>query len=179
MPTDFDRLWLLGFVIFISSNILGSFVQIASLPVVILAPLGAVSLLWNAFFARLLLGDVFSPWMILGTILIAGGAILIAFFGIVPEQTRSLEDLLALFGRPTFIVYFSLLGFVTFVCLSIVSYLLSVSFATFHIIFLRHISPNSPFHAELRNPFRRTATLLQGIFHPHLLILIFQHMLRI
>ncbi|KIM48207.1 hypothetical protein M413DRAFT_439927 [Hebeloma cylindrosporum] len=112
-------LWLLGFVIFISSNVLGSFVQIASLPVVILAPLGAVSLLWNAFFARLLLGDVFSPWMILGTILIAGGAILIAFFGIVPEQTRSLEDLLALFRRPTFIVYFSLLGFVTFVCLAI------------------------------------------------------------
>ncbi|KAF9526487.1 hypothetical protein CPB83DRAFT_857899 [Crepidotus variabilis] len=112
-------LWLLGFVVFISSNILGSFVQIASLPVVILAPLGAVSLLWNAFFARLLLGDLFSPWMVLGTIFIAGGAILIAVFGIVPEQTRSLEDLLALFTRPTFIVYFSILGFVTVVCLAI------------------------------------------------------------
>ncbi|KAF8213053.1 hypothetical protein K438DRAFT_1072691 [Mycena galopus ATCC 62051] len=103
-------LWLLGFAIFISSNIIGSLVQIASLPVVILAPLGAVSLLWNAFFARLLLGDVFSLWMVLGTLLIAGGAILIAVFGIVPEPTRSLEDLLELFRRPTFIVYFSLLG---------------------------------------------------------------------
>ncbi|KAJ7706187.1 hypothetical protein B0H17DRAFT_1036094 [Mycena rosella] len=103
-------LWLLGFAIFISSNIIGSLVQIASLPVVILAPLGAVSLLWNAFFARLLLGDVFSPWMVLGTLFIAGGAILIAIFGIVPEPTRSLEDLLALFRRPTFVVYFSLLG---------------------------------------------------------------------
>jgi drug/metabolite transporter (DMT)-like permease len=104
------RLWLLGFAIFISSNIIGSLVQIASLPVVILAPLGAVSLLWNAFFARLLLGDVFSPWMVLGTLFIAGGAILIAIFGIVPEPTRSLEDLLELFRRPAFIVYFSLLG---------------------------------------------------------------------
>ncbi|KAF8168102.1 hypothetical protein B0H34DRAFT_45699 [Crassisporium funariophilum] len=112
-------LWLLGFTIFFSSNIIGSFVQIASLPVVILAPLGAVSLLWNAFFARLLLGDVFSLWMILGTILIAGGAILIAFFGIVPEPTRSLEDLLVLFRRPAFVVYFSILGFVVFVCLAI------------------------------------------------------------
>jgi uncharacterized membrane protein len=112
-------LWLLGFAIFISSNVIGSFVQIASLPVVILAPLGAVSLLWNAFFARLLLGDVFSPWMVLGTILIAGGAILIAFFGIVPEQTRSLEDLLALFRRPTFIVYFSILGFIVFASLAV------------------------------------------------------------
>lgn len=112
-------LWLLGFAIFISSNLLGSLVQIASLPVVILAPLGAVSLLWNAFFARLLLGDVFSPWMVLGTVLIAGGAVLIGIFGIVPEPTRSLEDLIRLFTRPTFVLYFSLLGFLVVVCLAI------------------------------------------------------------
>ena len=134
------RLWLLGFGqladlhtpktcfaepfalgIFITSNILGSLFQIASLPVVILAPLGAVSLLWNAFFARLLLGDVFSAWMVLGTILIAGGAVLIAVFGIVPEPTHSLEDLLVLFNRPAFVVYFSLLGFFVAVALVIVS----------------------------------------------------------
>jgi hypothetical protein len=96
-------------------------VQIASLPVVILAPLGAVSLLWNAFFARLLLGDVFSPWMLVGTLLIAGGAVLIAIFGIVPEPTHSLDDLLALFRRPTFVAYFSLLGAVVVISLAIVS----------------------------------------------------------
>jgi magnesium transporter len=107
-------------VIFISSNIIGALVQIASLPVVILAPLGAVSLLWNAFFARFILGDVFSLWMILGTFFIAGGAVLIAIFGIVPEPTRSLEDLLELWGRPAFVAYFSLLGFVVVVCLIIV-----------------------------------------------------------
>ncbi|KAI0068198.1 hypothetical protein BV25DRAFT_1793338 [Artomyces pyxidatus] len=112
-------LWLLGFAIFFFSNILGSIFQIASLPVVILAPLGAVSLLWNAFFARLLLGDVFSPWMILGTLLIAGGAVLIAVFGIVPEPTHSLEDLLVLFRRPAFVAYFSLLAFAVVVCLVI------------------------------------------------------------
>ncbi|KAJ3890117.1 hypothetical protein GG344DRAFT_89055 [Lentinula edodes] len=112
-------LWIFGFGIFISSNILGSLVQIASLPVVILAPLGAVSLLWNAFFARLILGDVFSSWMILATLFIAGGAVLIAIFGIVPEPTRSLEDLLELFRRPTFVIYFSLLGAVVFVSLAI------------------------------------------------------------
>ncbi|KAL1741875.1 hypothetical protein HDZ31DRAFT_44476 [Schizophyllum fasciatum] len=110
-------MWIVGFLIFISSNILGSLVQIASLPVVILAPLGAVSLLWNAFFARLILGDVFSPWMVLGTILIAGGAVLIAVFGIVPEQTRSLEDLLELFRRSGFVAYFSILGVVVAISL--------------------------------------------------------------
>ncbi len=106
--------------IFISSNLFGSIFQIASLPVVILAPLGAVSLLWNAFFARLILGDVFSPWMLLSTLCIAGGAVLIAVFGIVPEPNHSLEDLLALFSRPAFIVYFSLLGIFTVVSLVIV-----------------------------------------------------------
>lgn len=120
--------------IFISSNLFGSIFQIASLPVVILAPLGAVSLLWNAFFARLILGDVFSPWMALSTLCIAGGAVMIAVFGIVPEPTRSLEDLLLLFNRPTFIVYFSLLGVFTVVSLAIVSALLVVD----------RLSPNPP-----------------------------------
>jgi len=108
-------------VIFITSNILGSVFQLASLPVVILAPLGAVSLLWNAFFACFILGDVFSLWMILGTLLIAGGAVLIAIFGTVPEPTHSLEDLLILFARPAFVAYFTLLGLTVLVCLAIVS----------------------------------------------------------
>jgi hypothetical protein len=71
----------------------------------------------------LILGDVFSPWMVVGTFLIAGGAVLIAIFGIVPEPTHSLEALLALFRRPTFIVYFSLLGAFVVVSLAIVSLL--------------------------------------------------------
>ncbi|PSS37753.1 hypothetical protein PHLCEN_2v446 [Hermanssonia centrifuga] len=116
---DAPYVWRSSSGIFISSNLFGSVFQIASLPVVILAPLGAVSLLWNAFFARLILGDVFSPWMVISTLCIAGGAVLIAIFGIVPEPTRSVEDLLLLFNRPAFIVYFSLLGLFTLVCLVI------------------------------------------------------------
>ncbi|KAJ8584315.1 hypothetical protein M405DRAFT_798173 [Rhizopogon salebrosus TDB-379] len=111
-------LWLIGFAIFMTSNILGSFIQIASLPVVILAPLGAVSLLWNALFARLLL----RPRMLLGTALIAGGAALIAIYGIVPETTRSLDELMALFARPAFIGWFCAEGFVLLVCLLITHY---------------------------------------------------------
>lgn len=88
---------------------------------VILAPLGAVSLLWNALFARILLGDAFSHFMAIGTLLIAGGAVLIAVFGIVPEPTHSLEDLLKLFQREAFVVYFSLLGAVLGVVLIVVS----------------------------------------------------------
>ncbi|KAF9241377.1 hypothetical protein BU15DRAFT_44922 [Melanogaster broomeanus] len=106
-------LWLLGFAIFLGSNIFGSLVQIASLPVVILAPLGAVSLLWNALFAGLL----FRPPLVLGTALIAGGAALIAVYGIVPETPRSLDELMTLFARPAFIAWFCVEGAVVLVCL--------------------------------------------------------------
>ncbi|KAG2154834.1 hypothetical protein DEU56DRAFT_725867 [Suillus clintonianus] len=106
-------LWLIGFAIFLISNVFGSFIQIASLPVVILAPLGAVSLLWNALFANLLL----RPRMLLGTALIAGGAALIAIYGIVPETTRSLDELMSLFARPAFIFWFCAEGFILLVCL--------------------------------------------------------------
>ncbi|KAH7345066.1 hypothetical protein B0J17DRAFT_638186 [Rhizoctonia solani] len=117
---DYRRpLWLVGFGIFISSNILGSLFQIASLPVVILAPLGAVSLLWNAFFARLILGDLFSKYMVLGTLFVSTGAVLIAVFGIVSETTHSLDDLLRLFRRPTFVAYFTLLGCAVIIALII------------------------------------------------------------
>lgn len=61
------RLWLIGFSIFITSNVLGTIFQVGALPIVVLAPLGAVSLLWNALFARLLLGDVFTRYMVLGS----------------------------------------------------------------------------------------------------------------
>lgn len=106
-------LWLLGFVVFITSNVLGSFVQVASLPVVILAPLGAVSLLWNALFARLLL----RPPLILGTALIGGGAALIAVYGIMPETTRGLDELIALFVRPAFLGWFCAEAALVVVCL--------------------------------------------------------------
>ncbi|KAK3835909.1 MAG: hypothetical protein JOS17DRAFT_772302 [Linnemannia elongata] len=53
-------LWHLGFHTYILSNLTGTIFSIGYLPVIILAPLGAVTLVFNALFARLLLGDTFS-----------------------------------------------------------------------------------------------------------------------
>lgn len=118
-------LWLFGFIIFITSNVFGSVAQIASLPVVILAPLGAVSLLWNALFARLIL----RPPLILGTALIGGGAALIAVYGVVPgpETSRSVNELIALFARPAFLAWFCVEGAIVVVCL-IVTHIIEYSF---------------------------------------------------
>lgn len=59
-------LWHLGFHTYILSNLTGTIFSIGYLPVIILAPLGAVTLVFNALFARLLLGDVFSRQSAIG-----------------------------------------------------------------------------------------------------------------
>ncbi|KAF9203042.1 hypothetical protein BGZ49_006872 [Haplosporangium sp. Z 27] len=104
-------LWHLGFHTYILSNLTGTLFSIGYLPVIILAPLGAVTLVFNALFARLLLGDHFSRQSALGTFLILLGAVMIGLFGIVPEPSHSLEDLIQLWKRPAFIIYFSLIEF--------------------------------------------------------------------
>lgn len=81
---DFRRpLWITGFLVFICSNLCGAspfgpssrltlvvfsgtIFQIGALPIVVLGPLGAVSLLYNAFFAKVILGDRFSLHLIAG-----------------------------------------------------------------------------------------------------------------
>ncbi|GAA96943.1 uncharacterized protein L969DRAFT_90346 [Mixia osmundae IAM 14324] len=103
-------LWITGFTIFFTSNILGSIFQLGALPIVVLAPLGAISLLSNAVFSRILLGDHFSRFLVVGTILIAGGAALIAVFGILPEPSHTLDELVRLYARPAFLIWIGLLG---------------------------------------------------------------------
>lgn len=47
----------------------------------------------------------------MGTLLIAAGAVLIAVFGTVEEPAHSLDELIALYHRPAFIAWFSVLCF--------------------------------------------------------------------
>lgn len=138
-------LWLVGFAIFISSNLFGTVFQIGALPIVILAPLGAVSLLWNALLSRILLGDLFSATTLVGTLLIAGGATLIAIFGVVPEQNHNLDELLALFRRPGFVVYITLMSVAVAVVLVTVSSLMT-DFSQ-GVPYLTHLSlPSESYH---------------------------------
>ncbi|OZJ06683.1 hypothetical protein BZG36_00434 [Bifiguratus adelaidae] len=108
-------LWIAGFTTYITANIIGSVFAIGYLPIVILAPIGAMGLIFNAFFARVILGDPFTKQTALGTILTAVGAMLIGLFGYVPEPTHSLDDLIYLWSRPAFIAYFAVLEVVIMV----------------------------------------------------------------
>ncbi|OCF32939.1 hypothetical protein I316_05276 [Kwoniella heveanensis BCC8398] len=106
-------LWLVGFAIYITSNIFSTIFQLDALPIVILAPLGAVSLIFNALLARLMLGDTFGPTWIGGTALVAVGAVLIAVFGVVEEGEHNLDELLRLFKRGAFVGFFSVMSVAT------------------------------------------------------------------
>lgn len=61
-------MWLIAFLSFITANTIGSIFSIGYLPIVILAPIGAMNLVFNAFAANIVLGDPLSRQNILGIV---------------------------------------------------------------------------------------------------------------
>jgi hypothetical protein len=53
-------MWVAGFVMYTIANIIGSIFTIGYLPIVVLAPIGAMNLVFNAIFAKVMLGDPFT-----------------------------------------------------------------------------------------------------------------------
>ncbi|KLU83206.1 hypothetical protein MAPG_02271 [Magnaporthiopsis poae ATCC 64411] len=109
-PPHRRRRWQLGMGMFIASNILGSTVQISTLPLPVLSTLQASGLVFNSICATLILGEPFTRWSICGTLLVCAGALLIAIFGAIPSPAHTLEELLALLGRTPFVVWMCLQG---------------------------------------------------------------------
>lgn len=90
---------------FIVSNLVGSSIQITTLPLPVLSTLQASGLVFNSICATLILGEPFTRWSLGGTVLVCAGAILIATFGAIGEPAHSLNQLLALLGRRQFILW--------------------------------------------------------------------------
>lgn len=93
---------------FIISNLLGSTVQISTLPLPVLSTLQASGLVFNSICASLILGEPFTRWSLWGTMLVCIGAVLIAIFGAIPSPTHTLTELLELLGRPAFVLWMAL-----------------------------------------------------------------------
>ncbi|KAJ6105077.1 Magnesium transporter NIPA [Penicillium sp. IBT 16267x] len=95
------RRWQLGMGMFVISNIVGSTIQITTLPLPVLSTLQASGLVFNTIFATLILGEPFTRYSFAGTGLVCIGAVLIATFGAIGEPAHSLNQLLVLLqGRP-------------------------------------------------------------------------------
>lgn len=92
-------------LMFIVSNLVGSSIQITTLPLPVLSTLQASGLVFNSICATLILGEPFTRWSLGGTLLVCAGAVLIAAFGAIGEPAHSLDQLLALLGRRQFIIW--------------------------------------------------------------------------
>lgn len=93
---------------FIIANLLGSTVQISTLPLPVLSTLQAAGLVFNSICATLILSEPFTRWSFGGTALVTTGAVLIAIFGAIPSPAHDLNELLALLARKPFIVWMAL-----------------------------------------------------------------------
>ncbi|KAI4163574.1 MAG: hypothetical protein LQ342_002846 [Letrouitia transgressa] len=99
------RRWQLGMLMFVVSNLLGSTIQITTLPLPVLSTLQASGLVFNSICATLILGEPFTRWSLGGTILVCIGAVLIAIFGAIAEPAHNLSQLLMLLGRQQFLIW--------------------------------------------------------------------------
>ncbi|KAK5807034.1 hypothetical protein VI817_001292 [Penicillium citrinum] len=99
------RRWQLGMTMFVISNIVGSTIQITTLPLPVLSTLQASGLVFNTIFATLILGEPFTRYSFAGTFLVCIGAILIATFGAIGEPAHTLNQLLKLLHGQPFLIW--------------------------------------------------------------------------
>ncbi|KAF2847693.1 hypothetical protein T440DRAFT_500893 [Plenodomus tracheiphilus IPT5] len=99
------RRWQLGMLMFIVANLVGSTIQITTLPLPVLSTLQASGLVFNSICASVILSEPFTRYSFIGTMLVAAGALLIALFGAIAEPSHTLDQLLALLGRKHFLVW--------------------------------------------------------------------------
>ncbi|KAJ4334333.1 hypothetical protein N0V95_009197 [Ascochyta clinopodiicola] len=106
------RRWQLGMLMFIVANVVGSTIQITTLPLPVLSTLQASGLVFNSICASILLHEPFTRYSFIGTMLVAAGALLIALFGAIAEPSHNLDQLLALLGRHHFIMWMVATGLI-------------------------------------------------------------------
>lgn len=97
-----NPLWGLGMALFLAANLVGSSIQLSTLPILVLTPLQSAGLLFNSLFHALILKEPFTTNCLLGSIAIVLGSMGIAFTGnTLPEVDYSLERfVLLLSGTP-------------------------------------------------------------------------------
>ncbi|PSN63636.1 hypothetical protein BS50DRAFT_576262 [Corynespora cassiicola Philippines] len=99
------RRWQIGFSMFIIANLVGSTIQITTLPLPVLSTLQASGLVFNSICASIILSEPFTRYSLFGTILVAAGALLIGIFGAITEPSHNLDQLLDLLGRRQFLLW--------------------------------------------------------------------------
>lgn len=98
-------MWQFGLLLFILSNVVGSSIHITTLPLILLTPVQAIGLVFNSICSSVLLSEPFTQYSMLGTILVAVGAMVVVYFGVVRDPQLDLGELLVLFHRKPFVIW--------------------------------------------------------------------------
>ncbi|KAJ3150094.1 hypothetical protein HDU86_006717 [Geranomyces michiganensis] len=116
--------WHLGFSLYLICQLFGSVIALGFVSPVVLAPLGSASLIFNVIFSRLFLGTRITGNDWLGTFFVVVGCAIVSTFGSgAPEKKQNLDELIQLFSRPTFIIYFSIQGLLVVSVFAFIKYL--------------------------------------------------------
>ncbi|KAG7098606.1 hypothetical protein E1B28_000529 [Marasmius oreades] len=113
-------LWLLGMLLYILSQLIGSTLALEYMRAEYVAPLGSTSLVFNFLFARFLVGTPVTSTDIYGTIVVILGVIGIVAFGSINSGLASETDvgrLTYLWNRGGWLLYFFLMSFALFLLL--------------------------------------------------------------
>ncbi|KAK9720402.1 hypothetical protein K7432_004199 [Basidiobolus ranarum] len=128
LPVEYQRheflrvSWHIGLYLYAGSQMFGNTIALNYLKTQWVAPLGAVSLIFNFIFAKMLVGTPITRKDIYGTAVVIVCVIWIVIWGgrgtgEDAENDLTLDRLKSLYLRPVFIAYFSILDVVTLVCL--------------------------------------------------------------
>ncbi|KAH8992855.1 hypothetical protein EDB86DRAFT_2931264 [Lactarius hatsudake] len=102
-------LWLLGMLLYILSQLIGSTLALEYMRAEYVAPLGSTSLIFNFLFARFLVGTPVTATDIYGTIIVILGVVGIVAFGSINtglSEESSAAHLADLWGRVGWLGYF-------------------------------------------------------------------------
>ncbi|KAH9994928.1 hypothetical protein BJV74DRAFT_341485 [Russula compacta] len=106
-------LWLLGMLLYILSQLIGSTLALEYMRAEYVAPLGSTSLIFNFLFARFLVGTPVTTTDIYGTVIVILGVVGIVAFGSINtglSEESSAAHLAALWGRLGWLSYFFLMS---------------------------------------------------------------------
>ncbi|KAK7053313.1 hypothetical protein VNI00_003939 [Paramarasmius palmivorus] len=117
-------LWLLGMLLYILSQLIGSTLALEYMRAEYVAPLGSTSLVFNFLFARFLVGTPVTSTDIYGTIIVVLGVIGIVAFGSINSGLASETDvrhLTFLWRRGGWLAYFFIMSFALLLVLLFIS----------------------------------------------------------
>ncbi|PIA19229.1 hypothetical protein COEREDRAFT_79183 [Coemansia reversa NRRL 1564] len=114
-----NRQWQVGLLLYLVSSTVPPTIALSMLPVFVAAPLAAVGLVANAVFAQTILASSFVQTDVMGTVLVAAGSGLVALFGAIDEPPLDLGQLLRLFRRRPYVVFFGVYTAVVVLLISI------------------------------------------------------------